>query len=354
MNILVIVLIIGIIIGATRLTIVQEFKRSLKAKGSWKLMRTMYPDTTDSIIGILILMILWECFADFFYRIYYEMASPVLLSMVDYIIHNKGIILFALLPVILFKIFLYFKVDKKIEYPIVGIPDKNNITALLALFKVRCIEMSRIYCTINYKQKKAAEDGNNNHWAESLLLEHLDKKTDVYGGPFGDYDNAQHEQNKERVSELLKDKFHFDEGRYTFYKNESKARNLFMILKLENAEKEQCDEIRLLLAIRPYGFFTTVIDALIKEYEIFHMQPAAIFISESSLYEYFKFKTLKSHYAINAMWNEIITSLKSSLVFLKMQNETLGFDIEKIMQEIELLNKLQNDQTIFRAYPKTK
>src|SRR5690606_21288258 len=70
-----------------------------------------------------------------------------------------------------------------------------------------------------------------------------------------------------------------------------------------------------------------------------------LFIYDKPFVGYLKTKSFNARDAIDEIWEEIIFSLKSSLIFLRMQNDT-SFDIKQLLVEIEALRAVQDFKAI--------
>ncbi|MBP6869813.1 hypothetical protein KBC04_02945 [Candidatus Babeliales bacterium] len=308
---------------------IKELRYRQKARGSWRLLRTIFPITTELIEVVFTTYIIVQLLLFLFPRI----------TNIVYIILAIIITLIVLFEVLRMINYFFIQKLKQPLYPIIGIPNKDNIIVLLALFKIRCLEVSRMYHKIRDKQKEV-KDGN---WVELFLVDYFDNYTNVYQRY--DYDSEridqQRKQNKEVILDLLETNFSFSQ----YYEETHKLEKLMIAMTLE----WKIYEIQVLHAMRTYGLIDSTILALIQEYETFYSRSSAIFIHDNAICENFMSKTFRSQIAINAIWDDIILSFRSALMFLKLKGDSLDFDIEEMIKNIDTLCELQDKYTLFEV-----
>lgn len=224
--------------------------------------------------------------------------------------------------------------------PIIGIPNKDNVTVLLMLFNLRCLEIGRLYSTVQAFQKEADEQGVKGNWVGLFLMDYFE--SDFYSRDYCPYSYESDEkkeerirQDKEAISNLLKEKFDLSVWQYSGYNNSS-YKDLLIVFK----QWAGIYSVKRLEGINMYGQLSNTISALIESYKKFNSADSIIFIHDKPFTRNLKFEVINSHGTIDEIWKEIIFALKSSLIFLKMQNDTF-FDIEKIFKEINVLDALQ-------------
>jgi hypothetical protein len=318
---------------------IEEMKRSKRQfKEQWRLMTTVFPATCGlaslalfGCIGAVIVECVFPNTRAFSEIVY---ATKSLFAFFEYIIHlllkfigNRPYLTCSILAgVLIFKSFIT-EFRKQARFPIIGIPNKDKVNILLLLFKVRCKEIATIYAIVRHAQKNAV-CGN---WVKLFLDEYFNKYTKLWDYTDEKKRELQEHQNQETIALLLKENFNFSHGFFGY-----EVQNLVIAFKQEH----DIYNIEALCNIWTYGFLKNTITALIKEYNRFNSRSSAISIFDK--FRFLKRKIVKSHKVIDVMWEEIIASLRSALVFLKSQNDTT-FNIEEILAEIDALNRMQDD-----------
>ncbi len=320
--------------------IVIEFKKVIRwVIDEIELSATILPLTTFFIFLVAINKLIFFLFPKLAHISFFDDISNLILNMITLIIamvfNNLGFIFFIGLSAIISIVvnFLY-RTKKRSRLPVIGIPNKDNVTVLLSLFKIRCLEIAKIYSVVRRLQEEV-KDGN---WIELYLTEYFDLHNNSW-----DYDDKKRElkaqQNKEKIEILLKENFDF----FQHWDNELeiKQKNLLIAFKLDHV----IHNTRPLYAMQTYGVLKNTISSLIDEYNKFNSRATEIFIYNKPFFKFLKYKILNSNDVINEIWDEIIFSLESALIFLKSQNDTY-FNIEEILKEVYALKYIQKELSI--------
>lgn len=269
--------------------------------------------------------------------------------IIEFVFNNIGLIAAMAMGMLCGLILSFLEKRKaKKRLPIIGIPHKDNVTVLLMLFNLRCLEIGMLYYIIQDYQKEADQQGDKGNWLELFLIEYLGCSNSDYCPYSSESDEKRKwrlQNNKETVSNLLKEKFDLDKWNlWPSDYHDSSFKDLLVILKRWN-QLNYVKSITALQGINVYGELSNTISALLNSYNKFNSRDSIIFVYDKPLIRVLKSKIVKSHDTIEEIWKEIIFVLKSSLVFLKIQNDT-SFDIEKILKEIDALEALQDSNAI--------
>jgi hypothetical protein len=229
------------------------------------------------------------------------------------------------------------KTKKEKAFPIIGIPDKEKLTVLLFLFKIRCAEIVQIYTNIRRYQNKAAND----NWIRFFLK---DRYLDSYITHPQFVSDQEREKLKKFYEEQLETLLFDNNSRFRFDGwDEDKEHNasVDLVIALKNA----CgiDIVSRLNAIKTYGVIENTISYLIKEYESF-FEPCsddlfiALFILNNKETGK-KSRIIEASKNIDKIWCEIISTLRAALVYLATKNEN-DFNADQTFKEIEALESL--------------
>lgn len=304
------------------------------------LIRTVYPNTAYLILGASITYAWCKIFDIFSTALGIRMqinsidstvssfCISMLCTILAFIFNNFFLILFlGFLPIMTIILNFITNRKKQARFPVIGNPGKDNVIILLALFKIRCLEIARLYTSLLRLQDLALKSD----WKELFLAEYFKK--------FHNYiDEQTLEQQKlqdsEAASRLIKAKFDFS----LFYNPDlnMKLRNLEVAFKLEY----NIYQSKALAATQTFGLLNNTISALNKEYKRFNSGSTAMFIYDKPLFKPLNLKILHSDATITEIWEEIILALRAALMGLQLKQDT-SFDTEKILNEINMLSNLQ-------------
>lgn len=318
------------------------FKNAIsQLKNYLKLVSTIFP-TTSCMVAIMLFVVVFNYIIPgaILDKISTNICTPMLdllsntLSKLFEFVFNHILTFLLVGTLLLLSSILRFieRHREKARFPIIGIPNKDNVTVLLALFEIRCEEIARIYSIIRYKQKKA-DKGN---WIELFLSDYFEH----YNVQYYQETEKQEEKrrkNKEEITTILKEHFVLS----SWDDNIVGLKNLMVALKLE-FHIHNTDALQ---RLQTYGVLSNTISSLIKEYEKFNSRSSSIFIHNKSEFNFLKYKIFKSDENIDKIWTELLFSLKAALMFLKMQNDT-HFNIEGILKEVNGLIELQGRDAI--------
>lgn len=207
---------------------------------------------------------------------------------------------------------------------------KEKIDILLALFAVRCAEISNIYEYLHEKQKEAKE-GN---WIELFLEDCLNSLTPigiVMHGSCNELEKIEN-RNKEKAKVLSENNFYNCWGQGIGKEN---------TIALERAIISYVGGCRLecIKGIKNYGFMEDKILILIEQHTIFDSISLEAFIYKNYAFEYRKASIADDK--IKLTWQEIILSLKSLLILMQIKKDS-SLNVEKLLKNINALEALES------------
>lgn len=261
-------------------------------------------------------------------------------NLILVLIYDNFRLLAVIVFIVLINLLRRFRKEKKIKarFPIIGIPNNDSFTVLLALFRIRCVEISRLYIYIRAQQK----DAKDNSWVYFFLKQYVDRATDIWSYD-GKARKKLEDKNEKEICALLENRFSIN-----WYSNSDLDRineiklAVILYLNIYNSKKLQ--------AIRTFGIFENTILALIHEYNIFNSRSTTVFIKDTFYHTLSREKAVLANKNIDNIWNEIISAFKATIIFFQVKNDnTLKVDFNNLLEEISALNKMESYLTLIMA-----
>ncbi len=223
------------------------------------------------------------------------------------------------------------KLTKKLDdvAPKVGMPNKDKVDVLLALFAIRCYEISYFYLEIDTRHK----DVGDANWLELFIEESLLVPT--MNESYGEVSEKKRLKIKNEAKKISTKLFDYDH--YTgSLSNKDVIKLAFICYHDEYYSSSR------LRGIKNYGFFEDTIQALIEEYDSFNGVSSDSFIRPKFYNLSERSRAFQADENINKIWKLILLSLKASLRMLQSRKEDT-FDVEKILKEIDALERLERE-----------
>ena len=259
-------------------------------------------------------------------------GTSSILFYLYFIISDEGwyLRLFLVTLTLIFLVWRYLKNQRKIEpitFPIIGIPDKDKVDILLALFAIRCLEMYRIYDRVDYYQREVKEGC----WTELFIEKVLSLEYWARSGPDPESPSKKQEKKFKDIAKYI------TENKLTDTLFEPSGFGVDTVdIKLALIGHREIYRSSRLKYIKTYGFLEKTISELIEEYEILKSISPDTYICKGFTISTDNENARKAEKRINQIWDNIILALRASLVWLESKKDT-KMNVKKILQQVEAL-----------------
>lgn len=303
------------------------------------------PGLIDFGFGIILIYVMYKIIS----LMHWQFPSSISLyfsnnfsHFVDFIFglmcQYPGTVLIIMLLIILNRLSEYFdkrKKDKKL--PIIGIPNIDKITILLMLFELRCYEIGRLYYEILNRQK----DQKKENWITEFIWQVLDSSAKRRNHSNSDSDSYK-PKNRELAKQLYLERFSFSKYQLDDLEEDKNTHDLKMALRIycmdSNIKKMLQNTLK-------FGQIQPTIHSLINKYDLLKSYQKILFIYDKPFTKFWKDNAIDAEATIDEIWDSIINTLKHSLIFLKIKNDT-SLNINELLQDIAALQTLQKNSSI--------
>ena len=232
-------------------------------------------------------------------------------------------------------IFLVWRHAKKqiknelMTFPIIGIPDKDKVDILLALFAIRCLEMYQIHRRVVYYQREAKEGC----WTEPFIEEVLSLEHSESNGPFGKSPSKKQEKKFKDIAKYITEN-KFKGTLFSYFDSDTVDAKLALIGH-HGIYKSDCFK-----SVKKYGFLEKTISELIEEYEILESIRTDTYICKGFINSMNNKNARNAEKKISLIWDNIILALRASLVWLESKKDT-KMNVKQILQQVEALEDFE-------------